>query len=243
VTLTSENNQSKTKIMMMDKKNNKHDEMRVVQFKDDKFMENVIPLNKMKLLGYGFSDNFTRSQFIVVVTIDNEIWAVGDNYYGQLGLNDRVNRKEFTLVNHGIEETIAIVSCGSNHTMIVTENTNLIYGTGYNYNGRLGFGDTQDRSTFCLVPFVDKGKITQFACGSYHTILLVNDTDLYVAGRNFYGQLGLGTNRTEQTTFAIAEWKSDGIIGTHIKQVSCGEDHSAILTNCNELLVCGVYKL
>jgi alpha-tubulin suppressor-like RCC1 family protein len=70
-------------------------------------------------------------------------------------------------------------------------------------------------------------------CGSYHNIILNENNELYVCGRNDSGQLGLGNfeNRNVYT-------KLEHNFGK-IKNISCGSNYNIILTENNELFVCG----
>ena len=37
----------------------------------------------------------------------------------------------------------------------------------------------------------------QIACGRYHTVILAEDNDVFVFGKNSYGQLGLCHNKNQ----------------------------------------------
>ena len=69
--------------------------------------------------------------------------------------------------------------------------------------------------------------------GGDHTFLLTEDNILYACGMNTYGQLGVGDN-INKSQFTQVNWFQ----GT-IKQISCGKEHSFILTDNNEIYSCG----
>mmetsp|Transcript_15367 Transcript_15367/g.13105 ORF Transcript_15367/g.13105 Transcript_15367/m.13105 type:complete len:86 (-) Transcript_15367:201-458(-) len=78
------------------------------------------------------------------------MWAWGSGEMGQLGTgkpeNSNVPREsEMTKVK------IDIVACGMYHTLALTEDQ-VLYGTGANKNGQLGFLDMSNRYQLELVP-------------------------------------------------------------------------------------------
>jgi alpha-tubulin suppressor-like RCC1 family protein len=121
---------------------------------------------------------------------------VGRNDNGQLGqghfcheLTPRINR---TLSTREIK--VVQTSCGLHHTVFVTKN-HMLYSCGFNDNGQLGHSDTKSRNVPCLVSHASlMGNQVQYAvCGYYHSIVLLNNGDVYSFGRNDKGQLGIKT--------------------------------------------------
>jgi alpha-tubulin suppressor-like RCC1 family protein len=84
-----------------------------------------------------------------------------------------------------------------------------LYSTGYNGQGQLGLGDTTNRSSFTLVSnitnvadiYTCEGRVdsTNWIFANFAFARLTNG-DLYAAGYNGYGQLGLG-DTTQRTSF------------------------------------------
>ena len=85
----------------------------------------------------------------LILKNDGTLWGIGYNGCGQLGLGDTTNRNTFTqIINNA--DNIKEIYCGWIHTFIL-ENDGTLWGCGYNTDGRLGLGDTTDRTTFTQV--------------------------------------------------------------------------------------------
>ena len=85
----------------------------------------------------------------IILKNDGTLWGCGYNPDGELGLGDTTNRTTFTQITtntDGIKE----IYCGRTYTLIL-ENDGTLWGTGYNNDGRLGLGDSTNRSTFTQV--------------------------------------------------------------------------------------------
>ncbi|KAK1945014.1 RCC1 and BTB domain-containing protein 2 [Phytophthora citrophthora] len=126
---------------------------------------------------------------------DGGVVAFGKNDHGQLGL-DSVS--EPVLQPSRLPQPLdrAIVpqlSCGYHHTAVVLEN-GAVYTFGRNDYGQLGLGHKQHTARPTLVESLSRTRITQVACGCYHTLALSDDGKVFPFGRNNHGQLGLETS-------------------------------------------------
>src|SRR5690349_17347399 len=65
----------------------------------------------------------------------------------------------------------------------------------------------------------------QISCGGHHSLLLNEDGLVFSFGKNEYGQLGLG-NKIDQTTPQLIT----SLENIRIKKISCGRDHSLLLS-------------
>ena len=168
--------------------------------------------------------------YTFVLTEDNQLWASGQNNFGQLGLGDTRWRSTFTKLDW-TDGSIKQVACGDRFTFILTEN-NQLWACGQNRFGQLGLGDNRGKKTFTKLDWTG-GSIKQVACGSSHTIVLTDDNTLWACGENRFGQLGLGDN-TNINTLTKLDWT-----GGAIKQIACGDRFTFILTENNQLWACG----
>lgn len=117
--------------------------------------------NKAKFISCGYA-------YTMIIDMNDNIWAFGDNEFGQLGLGDEQTRHNPALIP-GIKAEA--ISCGDNHTIIIDMN-NELWVFGYNRFGQLGLGDIQDR--FISIPTDSKLiKAKNVFCGSNHTIIIL----------------------------------------------------------------------
>jgi alpha-tubulin suppressor-like RCC1 family protein len=74
------------------------------------------------------------------VTVDGDVYTWGDGFCGQLGHGDKRPRLLPKQVEHGglQDECIASVTCGSRHTLVVTEDTGEVWSFGLGHFGVLG---------------------------------------------------------------------------------------------------------
>eukprot|EP01083_Nonionella_stella_P190584 705784_1 len=137
----------------------------------------------------------------------NTVKCWGYNAYGMLGLGDTNNRGDsanemgdkLPEVDLGTNFTITQIVSGFQHTCALS-NHNTVKCWGYNSQGSLGLGDTNNRGDSAnemgdKLPEVDLGMnftITQIVLGHAHTCALSNHNTLKCFGRNDYGMLGLG---------------------------------------------------
>jgi uncharacterized repeat protein (TIGR02543 family) len=77
-------------------------------------------------------------------TADGKLWAMGYNYYGQLGTGDTTRRT--TPEQVATSGSVTAVATGYYHTLFTTADGKL-WAMGYNSYGQLGTGDTTNRST------------------------------------------------------------------------------------------------
>ena len=78
-------------------------------------------------------------------------------------------------------------------------------------------------------------KIKKIYCGGNHTIILKENGETWVFGRNFEGQLGIGSNKDQNKPVLM-------MIDEKIRKISCGNYHNFLLKNNGELFVWGDNK-
>jgi uncharacterized repeat protein (TIGR02543 family) len=131
------------------------------------------------------------------VTEDGKLWAMGGNYYSQLGLGNTATRITPEQVTVPGTAKVVGVAAGGSHSLYVTEDGKL-WGMGYNGSGQLGLGNTTNRATPEQVTVHGTVKVIGVAAGSNYSLYVTEDGKLWGMGGNSSGQLGLGdrTNRT-----------------------------------------------
>lgn len=150
-------------------------------------------------------------------------WGRGDD--GRLGHGDNGWKFVPRLVEELRGKSIRQVTCGSYHTAAVTVSGDL-YTWGGGMYGKLGHGNDTGHSTPCLVDTLKGLHVRQVACGSRHTVVLLENKDVYTWGDKENGVSGHGTTDGHQyLPCAVKELR-----GKSIKQISACGFHTAALT-------------
>ncbi|XP_026909916.1 X-linked retinitis pigmentosa GTPase regulator isoform X1 [Acinonyx jubatus] len=158
------------------------------------------------------------------LTEDGELFMWGDNSEGQIGLKDVTNVCVPQQVTVG--KPISWISCGYYHSAFVTTEGEL-YTFGEPESGKLGLPN----QLLCNhrmpqpVPGIPE-KVVQVACGGGHTVVLTEKA-VYTFGLGQFGQLGLGTFLFETSVPKVIEHIKD----QKISYISCGENHTALITD------------
>ncbi|MBN2036743.1 MAG: hypothetical protein JW768_08390, partial [Chitinispirillaceae bacterium] len=129
------------------------------------------------------------SYHTMILKSDGTLWATGYNNYGQLGDNSTSNRLSPVYIMAGVRA----VSAGINHTMIIRNDGRLL-GTGYNRYGQLCRADSLNDSTPRLVSttIIPTGAVVRAVVAGENSTLFLRGDTLWGAGRNNYGELGVG---------------------------------------------------
>ena len=113
------------------------------------------------------------------------MWA---NDFGQLCLGNQKNQSTFQQTTFS---NISKVSLGNSCTLFQNDRDE-IYSCGSNRFGELGLGHCKiPQLTPTLIPNLPPN-IVQFICGSYHSLFLDAEGNVFSVGYNQFGQLGLG---------------------------------------------------
>ena len=158
-----------------------------------------------------------------------ELYSIGQNSHGQLGLGDTTDRTTLTQV--GAVTTWDSVSCGEFHTF-AKRSDGTIWSAGWNNSGELGLGDHIERTTFVEAIVGAVSIWDSVVCGAFHTFAIGSDGTLWSTGNNSFGQLGRGN------TVEIDEFRQVGALTTW-SSVACGRLHTAAIKTDGTLWVTG----
>ncbi|XP_017296991.1 retinitis pigmentosa GTPase regulator b isoform X2 [Kryptolebias marmoratus] len=158
------------------------------------------------------------------VTASGKLFMWGDNAEGQIGLGKEVQVSSPQEVSVG--RPVHWVSCGYYHSALVTAD-GALFTFGERDSGKLGLGTEQlpaHRLPQRVKSITDP--VRQVACGGGHTVVLTED-DVYTFGLGQFGQLGHGTFIFESRLPRLVEHFQKN----RVRQVSCGENHTAVITD------------
>jgi alpha-tubulin suppressor-like RCC1 family protein len=132
----------------------------------------------------------------LVVTSAGQLYAFGDNEFGQLGTSTEhlANPTPVLVSLPGASGPVVQVAAGENHSLAVTS-TGQLYSFGLNQSGQLGRvtnnggGAANPTPELVSLPGAT-GPVTQVAAGERHSLALTSTGQLYSFGDNKYGQLG-----------------------------------------------------
>jgi alpha-tubulin suppressor-like RCC1 family protein len=178
----------------------------------------------------------------LALTSTNELYAWGYNQFGQLGDASFTSRTEpvaVTMTGALAGKTVTAIAAGTHHCLVLTSDGK-VFGWGYNENGAVGNGSTNNRNTPVAVSTsgVLAGKsVVAIATGLQQCLALTSDHQLFSWGMNNFGQLGDGSNSTR--TLPVAVIVSGNLAGQTVTGIAAGRDHSLALTSGGKLFAWG----
>ena len=147
----------------------------------------------------------------LMITNDSNLWSFGKNSSGQLCLGD--NDSNRSKPQKTLFSNISKISAGAGHSLF-QNNKEEIFACGSNNVGQCGLGHfNSPQITPSLIPNAP-ANIVQFVCGSFYSLFLDSDGNVFSVGYNIYFQLGLGHNRNQNVLNKISNIPA-------IKTISC----------------------
>ena len=142
------------------------------------------------------------------LTRDGTLWAVGDNSWGKLGVDDGTTDKHLFTEVVGLPSGARIrkvALCGSSQgaATAVLMKDGSIWTAGSGGNGFHGNGATGNQESFAQLPLpTGVGAATDLWAGGQYTQLWFNgdDGNTYACGHNEVGQLGIGNTTVTIST-------------------------------------------
>lgn len=169
-----------------------------------------------------------------------EVFAWGEDYYGQLGLGGKQVGKTYSNPRFcSFNIVIRALSCGEEHSAFIAD-CGHVYTMGSNADGRLGIGDSSVRqsSSPYLIEALEGFRAVSVSCGWGHSAVVLDDGSAYSWGVGEFGALGNGSMESQWAPTKLKLPRDCKAI-----QVSCGSRHTAIVVatakSKGKLLVCG----
>eukprot|EP00397_Hematodinium_sp_SG-2012_P000918 GEMP01000919.1.p1 GENE.GEMP01000919.1~~GEMP01000919.1.p1 ORF type:complete len:1187 (+),score=222.50 GEMP01000919.1:256-3816(+) len=179
------------------------------------------------------------SYHTMMLSETGELWACGDNSFGQLGVEGSPT-KPFCLEGSLCGLPIREVSCGSSHTVCCSASGDA-FSWGRNQRGALGLGvQYSDQKKVSVPTRVEdlQGPQKTVVAGGNHTAFLHRSGQVFLAGDNQYGQLGHAKSDVAHSHIPL-ELPFNGF-NTRMRHCLLGEAHTILLTEEGELYAMGL---
>ncbi|MEQ2252130.1 RCC1 and BTB domain-containing protein 2, partial [Ilyodon furcidens] len=163
------------------------------------------------------------------VTVNDEVFALGTNCSGCLGLGDLQSTIEPRRIDVLCGKKIVSLSYGTGPHVVIATADGEVFAWGHNGYSQLGNGTTNHGLTPALVStnLISK-RVTEVACGSHHTIALTSDGEVYAWGYNNSGQVGSGSTANQPTPRRVSSCLQNKVV----VNIACGQLCSmAVLDN------------
>lgn len=122
------------------------------------------------------------------------------------------------------------IASGYKHSALVNSD-GLLYVTGELLHGKLGLDkEITNIFKFQIQPSMQNMKVKQVACGSYHTLALIENGEVYSWGGTLWGKTGQKTGRVNQVRILAPH---------HITEIACGDSHSIALNDKGDVFSWG----
>ena len=156
-------------------------------------------------------------------------WGTFRDSKGVIGFDSKSVMQEMpTLMESLKNEKIVEIAAGANHMIAITKDSRL-FTWGCGEQGQLGRRILERHKTNALAPSnITPGKrrkqnqLEKVACGSYHSLAISSEKELYSWGLNNYGQLG--QDSTEETNRPVLAETDEKVVA-----IEAGEHHSIFL--------------
>jgi len=164
---------------------------------------------------------------------NGELWAWGDNMYGQLGDGSTTSRSSPEQIN--AIGNLKAVTAGNYHTLAIKSDGTL-WAWGYNAQGQLGDGTyTNESSPENISAISGVSGVVAIAAGGSYTVALKSGGTVWTWGDNSYGELGNGNTTNSSNNYSPQQI---GTIG-NISAVAAGWNHAVALQSDGTLWAWG----
>ncbi|XP_029168902.1 RCC1 and BTB domain-containing protein 1-like isoform X2 [Nylanderia fulva] len=194
------------------------------EFESDKrsLIPNMQPTPTRVMFKECIVDIACGSYHSLALTSDGQVYAWGDNSYGQVGIQKLYDDDSYkrlgihkpresdynqipnkvavpNLISKLKEKNVVSIACGSKFNMVVTGEGKL-YGWGDNKSGQINYTFVMNGSNLYkhyahpIEINVNDKVIVKVACGFEHTLVLTDEGKVYAWGNNDKGQIGVNNN-------------------------------------------------
>ena len=135
-------------------------------------------------------------------TINGEVYAWGDNSYGQLGIGNTENQSSPVKIESlsNVDEIYYDGSCCSAYAKTITGE---VYAWGNNNMGQLGIGNTKDQSRPVKIEGI--ANVEKIWTDNHSAYAKTTNGEVYAWGNNYKGKLGTGNTEDQSAPIKINE--------------------------------------
>ena len=162
--------------------------------------------------------------FSLSIGADGTLWAMGDNTYGQLGVQNTQYATR-TSIPVSVASNVVAAAAGYGHALFV-KNDGTLWAMGNNAAGQLGNATLLSTNR----PVCVASNVAAAAGGYSHSLFVKNDGTLWAMGNNAAGQLGNGT--TNNSSLPVC-------VNSNVVAVAGGGNHSLLVKVDGTLWVMG----
>ena len=164
--------------------NNRHGQCGLGHFNEVQITPSLItnaPSNIIKFV-CGSQQNLFRDS-------EGNVFSVGMNYYGELGLGHNSNQNVLNKIEN--IPPIEIISCVGTSCYLIDFEGNL-WSFGYNDFGQLGHGDKTSIDVPKIINTLKDIQQISHGCCGFHFMAKNSQNQIFATGNNYHGQLGTG---------------------------------------------------
>ncbi|KAM9812971.1 RCC1 and BTB domain-containing protein 2-like [Syngnathus typhle] len=170
------------------------------------------------------------------VTVNDEVFGLGTNCSGCLGLGDLQSTIEPRRINVLCGKKIVSLSYGTGPHVVVATSDGEVYAWGHNGYSQLGNGTVNNGLTPALVcTNLKNKKVIEVACGSHHTIALTTEGEVYAWGYNNSGQVGSGSSGNQPSPRRVSSCLQSKVV----VNIACGQLCSMAVLDSGEIYAWG----
>lgn len=167
------------------------------------------------------------------------VWGAGDG--GQLGTGNQ--KHSLVPIRLPLLAEASHIACGYGFTVAVGKGIPRPWTVGLNTFSQLGrsqmCGDLKIESVPTPVELYTNPplseQVQQISCGRSHSAMLLDNGEVWTWGGNFHGQCGTGSKEAK----VIEKLSKIPNVTGKIKQVTCGLDHTLLLSTDGTVMSCG----
>lgn len=163
----------------------------------------------------------------------------GNNYSSKYSGTGNNTQEEFLKSAQNFKDSQIVQIVKGKHHLLKLTIDGKVYGLGKSYFGVVGLGGSAFSLKPKVIPNLANIKISQIACGMFHSLALARNGDLYSWGMGFEGQLGL----SNPYKIASSPRYVNFFYKKPVKFITCGHNYSLCITNDSRLWGWGENKL